>query len=143
MNSTYEQDLYAWAMHNAKLLRTGQLAKADIENIAEELESMGASEKRELISRFTILLGHLLKWQFQPEKRGNSWRATIVIQRLDLKEHLADNPSLKHQLNERFRDAYRKGLLLAVKETGFHQSKFPKESPFTIAQVFDEEYFPE
>jgi hypothetical protein len=104
---------------------------------------MGISEKRELISRLTILLGHLLKWKIQPEKRSNSWRATIAVQRIDLKEHLSDNPSLKHQLNERFQDSYQKGILLAVKETELHPSKFPKNPPFTLENTFDDDYFPE
>jgi hypothetical protein len=60
-----------------------------------------------------------------------------------LKEHLSDNPSLKYQLDERFQDSYRKGVLLAVKETELHPSKFPEKLPFTMEQIFDENYFPE
>ncbi len=140
---TYQNDFYSWTQQQAALLKARQFDKLDFDNLVEEIESMGASEKRELISRLTVLLAHLLKWKIQPEKRGNSWRATIEIQRIDLKEHLRDNPSLKHQLDERFKDSYRKGILLAVKETELHPSKFPKESPFTMEQVFDEDYFPE
>ena len=65
-NSLYDRDFYAWANEQAALLRSGKLAEADIENIAEEIESMGRSEKRELVNRLTVLLLHLLKWQFQP-----------------------------------------------------------------------------
>ena len=75
-NSLYERDFYAWANEQAALLRAGKLDSADIENIAEEIESMGRSEKRELINRLAVLLLHLLKWRFQPGLRGNSWRAT-------------------------------------------------------------------
>ena len=91
----YEQDFYAWANEQAALLRSGRVSDADLEHIAEEIESMGRSEKRELISRLKLLLAHLLKWQFQPTLRGNSWRLTIEEQRRDVAEHLADNPSLK------------------------------------------------
>ena len=75
-NSLYDRDFYAWANQQAALLRAGRLAEADIENIAEEIESMGRSEKRELVSRLVVLLQHLLKWQFQPLFRGASWRLT-------------------------------------------------------------------
>ena len=80
----YEHDFYDWANTQAALLRSGKLEAADIENIAEEIESMGKGERRELENRLVVLLLHLLKWQFQPERRGKSWRATIRIQRRDL-----------------------------------------------------------
>ena len=65
----YDQDFYAWSREQAELLRAGELGQADIEHIAEEIESMGRTEKRELISRLEILLLHLLKWRYQPGKR--------------------------------------------------------------------------
>ena len=108
-NSLYDRDFYAWANEQAALLRAGRLAEADIENIAEEIETMGRSEKRELINRLTVLLLHLLKWQFQPALHGNSWRLTIEEQRYRLEDHLKDNPSLKAQLGQAMRDAYRRG----------------------------------
>src|ERR1700679_4004614 len=98
MTSLYETDFFAWANEQASLLRAGNLSSADIEHIAEEIESMGKSEKRELVSRLTVLLLHLLKWQFRPGLRGNSYRYTIKVQRRDLARHLADNPSLSAQL---------------------------------------------
>jgi hypothetical protein len=91
--SLYEDDFFAWANQQAALLRAGQLPAADIEHIAEEIESMGKAEKRELVSRLTVLLLHLLKWQFQPMMRGPSWRAIIKVQRRDLDAHLGDTPA--------------------------------------------------
>ena len=73
----YERDFYAWANEQAGLLRAGKLSEADLEHIAEEIESMGKSEKRELVNRLSVLLMHLLKWQFQATGRGTSWRLTI------------------------------------------------------------------
>ncbi len=96
----YDQDFYAWANEQAGLLRAGRLSEADIEHIAEEIESMGKSEKRELVSRLTVLLLHLLKWQHQPAFRSKSWRLTLEEQRDRLEDHLADNPSLKSSLLE-------------------------------------------
>ncbi len=96
--SLYDQDFYAWSRQQAELLRAGRLAQADLEHIAEEIESMGKTEKRELVSRLTILLLHLLKWRYQPEGRGNSQRLSIANSRDEIADVLDDNPSLKSQL---------------------------------------------
>src|SRR5271156_5748812 len=90
----YDTDFYAWANKQAALLRAGRLSEADIENIAEEIESIGRSVRRELISRLTVLLVHLMKWYYQPALRSNSWHRTIEQQRLHLEEHLTENPTL-------------------------------------------------
>src|SRR5580704_495573 len=97
-NTLYKQDFHAWALQQAELLRTRQLGCADLDNIAEEFESIGWSEKRELINRLAVLLLHLLKWRHQPVFRGNSWRLTIKVRRRAVTRYLLDNPSLKSQL---------------------------------------------
>jgi hypothetical protein len=142
-NSLYDRDFYAWANEQATLLRAGRLAEADIENIAEEIETMGRSEKRELINRLTVLLLHLLKWQFQPALHGNSWRLTIEEQRYRLEDHLKDNPSLKAQLGQAMRDAYRLALVEAQRETGLARSTFPNEYPYGFDQVMSPDFWPE
>lgn len=141
--STYERDFYAWATEQATLLRAGRLAEADIQNIAEEIESMGRSEKRELVSRLTVLLTHLLKWQAQPALRGNSWRLTVLEQRGQLAEHLKDNPSLKGILPDAFATAYRFALLGAQKETGLPEEAFPAACPWSSEQVMAEGFLPD
>src|ERR1700689_1473402 len=106
-HSLYEQDFYAWANEQAALLRAGQLSAADIEHIAQEIESMGKTEKRELVNRLTVLLLNLLKWQYQPDRRGNSWKRSVATSRDQLADHLADNPSLKAKLTDATTLAYR------------------------------------
>lgn len=142
-NSLYDRDFYAWANEQADLLRAGRLAEADIENIAEEIESMGRSEKRELVSRLTVLLQHLLKWQFQPGRRSTSWRLSIENTRLQLEDHLNDNPSLKSQLDGAMRSAYRRALNEAVAETGFARTTFPADCPYSFEQATDPNFWPE
>jgi len=139
----YDTDFYAWAEQQATLLRSGQLAQADIEHIAEEIESMGRREKRELLSRLAILLMHLLKWQAQPMLRGNSWRATIKVQRRDIARHLADNPSLKPKLPELLADAYGDATLLASRETGLTETSFPAALTWSFEQIMDDGFWPE
>ena len=72
----YEQDFYAWTVEQGRLLRTGELSAIDAVNLAEEIESMGRRDRRELENRLTVLLTHLLKWQMQPDQRSRSWSAT-------------------------------------------------------------------
>ncbi len=143
MTSLYEADFYAWANQQASLLRAGKLSAADIQNIAEEIESMGKSEKRELVSRLTTLLLHLLKWKFQPGLRGNSWRYTIKVQRRDLARHLADNPSLNAQLSTVLADSYVSSVLSAAGETGLPDTTFPEVCPWSYQQVADPDFWPD
>ena len=131
MTSLYEAVFYAWANQQAALLRAGKLSAADIANIAEKIESIGKSEKRQLVSRLTVLLLHLLKWRFQPGLRGNSWRYTIKVRRRDLARHLGDNPSLSAQLTAVVADAYASAVLLAAGETGLPEATFPAECPWS------------
>lgn len=131
----YEKDFYAWTQKQAALLRAGKLSEIDIAHIAEEIDSMGRSEKRELISRLTILLLHLLKWDYQPERRGASWEATIAVQRDDLADLLADNPSLRAGLEAAVGAAYRKAVLMAVAETGLPRERFPERCPWEVVEV--------
>lgn len=141
--SDYDSDFYGWATEQAALLRQGRVSEADIANIAEEIESLGKNEKRELVSRLTVLLTHLLKWQFQPGLRGTSWRLTIEEQRAQLEDHLAENPSLRAILGECIARAYKLALLAARKETGLAEHMFPAGIPYTEAQMFDLSFFPD
>jgi hypothetical protein len=139
----YDKDFYAWAIYNAQLLRAGKLSEVDIEHVAEEIESMGKSEKRELINRLAVLLSHLLKWKFQPDKRSNSWKYTIEEQRDEVLELLEDSPSLNHELDLQVSRAYKKAVLFAATETSFGKETFPKECPFSLKQSLNKEFFPE
>ncbi|MDR3535017.1 MAG: DUF29 domain-containing protein [Acetobacteraceae bacterium] len=142
-DTLYDRDFYAWANEQAALLRAGKLERADIANIAEEIESMGRSEKRELVNRLTVLLLHLLKWQFQPGLRGNSWRLSIEEQRYRLADHMDDNPSLRSKLDDAIRDAYRLALVEAERETGLARATFPPACPYSFEKAMDSDFWPE
>jgi hypothetical protein len=143
MSGLYDTDFYAWANEQARLLREGKIAAADIAHIVEELESLGRTEKRELVSRLTVLLAHLLKWAFQPNLRSRSRRLTIETQRDDVVDHLADNPSLKVRLDELVPQAYRRARREAERETGLAESAFPVTCPWTFAQIVDPTFWPD
>ncbi len=139
----YETDFYAWANEQAALLRAGKLSAADIENIAEEIESMGKTEQRELESRLTVLLLHLLKWQFQPKRREASWEATIRVQRRDIARHIDRNPSLSPKIPEAVSYAYENAKIEAGAETGLSETSFPAEYPWLFEEIMDAGFCPD
>src|SRR3954470_14123897 len=134
-NTLYDQDFYAWANEQAPLLRTGNLSAADIQHIAEEIESMGRAEKRDLVSRLEVLLMHLLKWQSQPDRRGKSWTNTIRVQRNRLKTHLGDNPSVKPQLPASVQAEYENARIEAASEPALDESVFPEVCAWSSEQI--------
>jgi hypothetical protein len=140
---SYDADFYGWANEQAALLREGRLAEADIAHIAEEIESMGRSEKRELTSRLAGLLTHLLKWRYQPAGRGSSWRASVRVQRDRLSDHLADNPSLKPMLPEAVFRAYREALVVAADETKLGETAFAPACPWSFDEIMNPDFWPE
>jgi hypothetical protein len=141
--ATYEQDFFQWTQEQALLMRQGRLAEIDIEHVMEEVERMGASERRELYNRLKILLAHLLKWRCQPERRGNSWRLTIIEQRDQLDYLLKQSPSLKPVMTTAFVEAYPKARQRAALETGLGESMIPADNPFTLEQTLNSDYWPD
>lgn len=139
----YEADYHAWTVEQAALLRAGKLDHIDREHLAEEIEGLGRSEKREIESRLTGLLMHLLKWQYQPERRKGGWEASIRLQRKDLKKVIAENPSLRDYPAQELADAYTRARLEAEKETGIDFSAFPAACPYEIAAILDDGFLPE
>ena len=138
-----DQDFYAWSLEQAALLRQGRTAEADLDLIAEEVESMGKTEKRELVSRLTVLMLHLLKWRHQPSHRGKSWRLSIANARNEIIDHLEDNPSLKAVLDSAMEQAYRSARLKAAIETEFDEDEFAARCPWSYAEAMDEGFWPE
>ena len=140
----YERDFHAWALRNAALLRAGRLDELDLEHIAEELESMGASERRELLNRMQVLLVHLLKHQYQPEPRGKRWQLTINHQRTAIERLLEQSPSLAGLLDAaNLAKVYRKAVRDAVIETDLDAHLFPPDCPYALDQLLDDDWLPE
>jgi hypothetical protein len=136
-SNLYETDFYAWTLEQTKLLKEGDFRHLDVINLVEEIESLGKQERRELENRLGILMGHLLKWDYQPEIRSKSWRATIREQRRTAQKLISQNPSLKPCLAEAIADAYESGKDLVVGETPLDYSDLPENCPYTLEQLFD------
>ena len=140
---SYDDDVVAWACEQARLLRARRLDLLDIERIAEEIEDVGKSEQRELASRMSLLLAHLLKWAYQSERRGSSWQRTIKEQRRALAARLLRTPSLKAMLNDPqwWDEIWADAVTHAIAETGLDQ--FPEHCPWAMAEILDPNWLPE
>ena len=137
MSDLHRQDFRAWTRQQADLIRSGRFAELDVANLIDEIEDMGWSRERELESRLGVLLAHLLKWRYQPDRRGRGWRLTIAEQRRRIARLLKRNPSLKSLLAEVLEDAYGDALLMAARETDLDESAFPPACPFTLEEIMD------
>jgi Domain of unknown function DUF29 len=138
----YDTDFHAWTLEQVSLLQSQQFDQLDRANLMEEIASLGRKERQELRNRLGVLLGHLLKWQFQPEQRTNSWVGTIREQRIQIKLLLKDSPSLKPYLEQTFADAYELGVALAIRETLLGEEVFPEDSPYDLEQSLDAKFLP-
>jgi Domain of unknown function DUF29 len=145
MGTRYEQDVVAWANEQAALLRAGKLTAIDVQHIAEEIEDVGKSEQRELASRMSVLLAHLLKWQFQPSRRSKSWEFTIRTQRKEVAYVLDEAPSLRGKFGDSawLDIVWSKARSVASNETGLDLDVFPEVFPWVVDDVLSQEFHPE
>jgi len=145
MGTKYDADVVAWAIEQASLLRTGRLSDLDIEHIAEEIEDVGKSEQRELAGRMAVLLAQLLKWEYQPERRGSSWEDTIRTQRERIERRICKTPSLRASLTDADwqADVWDDAVDDAVKETGMARKVFPRSCPWTKEQIMSQDFYPD
>ncbi|MBE9239969.1 DUF29 domain-containing protein [Synechocystis salina] len=136
----YEQDFYAWTQSQAQALNNQQPSLLDWQHLKEEIEALGRQQYRELVSRLAVLLGHLLKWELQPEQRSRSWFLTIREQRRAIRRHLLQNPSLKSRLPQALEDGFEAGVDLALRETNLPIRVFPEVCPYPLARVLQENF---
>jgi hypothetical protein len=142
LHDEYNKDFYAWTIHNVMLMRQGKLSEIDVENVAEELESMGNNNKRELVNRLAVLIAHLLKWQCQPIRRSKSWILTIKNQRFEILDLLEESPSLKHQIELKFNHAYEKAKIICSEQTGIDEDELPANCPFSLEECLNFDFLP-
>ena len=138
----YDRDFYSWTQEQANALAKRRVDLLDWQYLAEELKDLGNRHYDQLSSRLSILIAHLLKWQYQPSHQSNSWRATIREQRRKLERLLQRNPGLKNRWTEALDDAWLDGRDLAIQETGLDDSIFPENCPFSTLQLQNPDYWP-
>lgn len=137
-------DINAWAIEQASLLRNRQYDALDVHGIADEIEDVGKSEQRELANRMAVLIAHLLKWVYQPDRRGASWQATIRAQRKEIMYGLGESPSLKPKLADALwvDMVWSKAMAQAISETGL--DCFPTACPWDLtSQILNDLWWPD
>jgi hypothetical protein len=139
-SNLYEADFYAWTLEQSRLLKAGDFTHLDVVNLVEEIESLGKQQRQELRNRLGVLIGHLLQWNYQPDKQSKSWRVTIREQRREILQLLKENPSLKPYLIEAIALAHKSGLDLVVKETPLDYADLPEDCPYSAEQLFDPDF---
>jgi hypothetical protein len=138
----YDRDYYLWLSHTARLISEGKLAEVDTVNLIEEIEDMGRSEKRAVESNLVVVLLHLLKYKYQPEKRTNSWKSSIREHRRRLRKAFSASPSLKSYCEVVFDECYQDAREQAADETELPLNTFPLESPFSLDETLNPNYLP-
>jgi len=138
----YEEDFALWTAETARLLREGRFKDIDVAHVAEEIEDMGNRDHRELFSRLRLIVHHLLKWQYQPEKRSRSWQSTVDLQRGEIRQLFRQSPSLRRTVPEMVPEVYRDAAKQASIETDLPEQSFPQECPYTPEQILDRDFLP-
>ena len=133
----YDRDLYSWAVEQAALLRAGRIAEADALNIAEEIDDVGNEQYDKLESALRIILLHLLKWDYQPERRSRSWWASISVHRKRVLHVLRKNPGLKPLIEEAIVEAYETARIEASAQTSLEDDVFPPDCPYSWQQIME------
>jgi hypothetical protein len=138
----YDEDFALWTAETARLLREGRFQEIDVEHVAEEIEDMGKRDHREMLSRLTLILQHLLKWEYQPEKRSKSWRSTMAVQRRELAKLFRQSPSVRRNIGAAVAEVYRDAVEDAAREADLPEESFPRECPFAPEQILDRDFLP-
>ncbi|MBW4682621.1 MAG: DUF29 domain-containing protein [Microcoleus vaginatus WJT46-NPBG5] len=143
MKETYLADFNAWIDQTTQLLRDRHWHEIDVEHLIEEIEDLGKSERRGITSQLTRLLLHLLKWQYQPQRRSDSWLDSITDARTQIELAIEDSPSLRDYPAQQLEESYQRARRQAAKQTTLNISVFPEECPYSWGLVLDEDWLPE
>lgn len=138
----YETDYLQWIETTVTKLQNQDYGNVDWGNLIEEIADMGRSERKSLKSNLIVILLHLLKWQFQPDKRSGSWESSIIEHRRRVQESLQDSPSLQPYLEEIFTECYTQAVKQAKAETGLPRESFPVIYPYYLQQVIEDDFLP-
>ena len=137
VESMYERDFAVWLEDQAAALQSGRLSDVDLPNLIAEIEALAGNLRRELRSRLRVVLVHLLKLRYQPERRSGSWLASIYEQRDRLEDLIEDSPSLRRAVEPYRESAYGKARRIAAAQTGLPVETFPERCPFAIAEILE------
>jgi hypothetical protein len=143
VSDTYTKDFNHWVQQTTQSLRERRWQEIDIDRLIEEIEDLGKSERRGIASQLTRLLLHLLKWQYQPQRRSDSWLDSITDARTQIELAIQDSPSLRNYPAEQLEQSYRQARHKASRQTAIPLTVFPEACPYPIESVLTEEWLPE
>ncbi len=138
----YNTDFVKWIDQTVSQLQSADYENVDWAHLIEEIEDMSKRERRSLESNLIILLLHLLKWQYQTDRRSGSWKGSIREHRRRINSILKDSPSLKPYIQEIWVNSYAEARAQAIDETGLLQITFPTHNPYTIDDVLNSDFLP-
>ena len=142
MGDTYLADFNSWIEQTVKLLRENRWQEIDVANLIEEVEDLGKSERRGIASQLTRLLLHLLKWQYQPQRRSDSWLDSITDARTQIELVIEDSPSLRNYPAENIEGSYQRARRQAAKQTNIEIGVFPNNCPYSLEEILAESWLP-
>ncbi len=143
--SLYDQDFYRWIQTTVQALKHRKLEQVDWENLIEEIDSMGRSEKKELKSRLLVILEHLLKlmfWESEKAQNSRGWRNTVIEQRSQLELLLDDSPSLRPIVQEIFAEFYARARSQVLQKSDLPSSCIPTLPPFSAEDALNTDFLP-
>ncbi|MEY2831696.1 MAG: hypothetical protein RLZZ574_954 [Cyanobacteriota bacterium] len=143
MREKYLTDFNSWISQTAQLLREHRWHEIDLPNLIEEVEDLGKSERRGITSQLIRLLLHLLKWQYQPQRRSDSWLDSITDARTQIELAIEDSPSLRSYPLEQLEESYHRARRQAARQTNMEISVFPETCPYSLELVLTENWLPE
>ncbi len=141
-NTLYDTDYYSWTQEQARLLSERQYEHLDMQHLIEEIYEMGGSVLQSFVSHAAIAAAHLLKWEFQPERRGSSGQKTIKAQRALAREILEENPGIEGKLGPLTLRIGRNAISIAARDMGDAADRLPDECPYALAQILDDGFWP-
>ena len=139
----YETDYLQWIETTVEQLRNSEYDRIDWDNLIDEIEDMARSQRRSLKSNLVVVLLHLLKWQYQPEKRSSSWELSLLEHRNRLQDDIQDSPSLQPYFESILAQAYMRAIKQAKAETGLPLGTFPNGCPYDAASILDDDFLPD
>ena len=139
----YERDYCLWVEEQVRLLRAGELERLDVVNLVEEIEDLGISRKHAVTSALVVILKHLLKHHYQPQRRSRSWLSSIAEHRRRVRREFRHAPSLQPYARTEFEDCYRDARRQALIETGLAPDALPEAPPYTLEQTLDPDFLPD
>ena len=144
-SSMYDTDYQLWLDQTVMQLRSHSFSSLDLENLIEEIASLGRSEKHAVSSYLKRLCEHLLKVKYWETERGNclrGWKVEVRNFRLEIKAYLEVSPSLKSFLEGNFAKQYKNGRKLFLDASELNPELVSQEPDFTLEQALDEDWLP-